>query len=118
MILAYPVITMNESFAHGGSRRTLLGDNPPDSLVRLMSNETQVTRDTPPTFIVATTDDATVPVRNSLAFYDALRAAGVPVELHIFESGHHGFGLAPNDTVLSTWLSQCEVWLRRHGWAR
>ena len=118
MILAYPVITMNASFAHGGSRRNLLGDNPPDSLVRLMSNETQVTRDTPPTFIVATTDDATVPVQNSLAFYDALRAAGVPVELHIFESGHHGFGLAPNNPVLSTWLSQCEVWLRQHGWAR
>jgi len=47
-----------------------------------------------------------------------LRAAGVPVELHIFESGHHGFGLAPNNPVLSTWLSQCEVWLRQHGWAR
>jgi acetyl esterase/lipase len=83
-----------------------------------MSNETQVTRGTPPTFIVATTDDAVVPVQNSLLFYDALRAVGVPAELHIFESGHHGFGLAPGDPVLSTWTSQCEVWLRRHGWAR
>lgn len=118
MVLVYPVITMAEPLAHRGSRRNLLGDNPTDSLLRFMSNETQVTRDTPPTFIVATTDDATVPVQNSLAFYDALRAAGVPAELHIFESGHHGFGLAPGDPVLSTWMSQCEGWLRRHGWAR
>jgi len=117
MILLYPVITMSEPLAHRGSRRNLLGDNPPDSLVRLMSNETQVTRDTPPTFIVATTDDATVPVQNSLMFYDALRSAGVPAELHVFESGHHGFGLAPGDPVLSTWTSQCEVWLH-HGWVR
>jgi acetyl esterase/lipase len=118
MILLYPVITMSEPLLHRGSRRNLLGDNPPDSLVRLMSNETQVTRDTPPSFIVATTDDATVPVQNSLMFYDALRSAGVPAELHVFESGHHGFGLAPGDPVLSTWTSQCEVWLRHHGWVR
>jgi acetyl esterase/lipase len=118
MILLYPVITMSEPLAHRGSRRNLLGDNPSDSVVRLMSNETQVTRDTPPTFIVATTDDATVPVQNSLMFYDALRSAGVSAELHVFESGHHGFGLAPGDPVLSTWASQCEVWLRHHGWVR
>jgi acetyl esterase/lipase len=118
MILAYPVITMSEALAHRGSRRNLLGGDPSAALVRLTSNETQVTRETPPAFLVATTDDATVPVQNSLMFYDALRAAGVPVELHIFESGHHGFGLAPGDPVLSTWTSQCEGWLRRHGWAR
>jgi acetyl esterase/lipase len=118
MILMYPVITMSERFAHRGSRRNLLGDDPPDSLVRLMSSEAHVTRETPPAFIVATTDDATVPVQNSLMFYDAMRAAGAPAELHIFESGHHGFGLASGDPVLSTWTSQCEVWLRRHGWAR
>jgi acetyl esterase/lipase len=118
MVLVYPVITMDERLAHHGSRKNLLGDSPPDSLVRLMSNETRVTRETPPTFIVATTDDATVPVQNSLMFYEALRAAGVPAELHIFESGHHGFGLAPDDPVLSTWTSQCELWLRRHGWVR
>jgi acetyl esterase/lipase len=118
MILAYPVITMSGPLAHGGSRRNLLGDNPPATLVRLMSNETQVTHGTPPTFMVATTDDAVVPVQNSLLFYDALRVFGVSAELHIFESGHHGFGLAPGDPVLSTWTSQCEVWLRRHGWAR
>jgi len=118
MVLAYPVITMTEPLAHKGSRKNLLGDSPSASLVRLTSNETQVTHDTPPTFIVATTDDATVPVQNSLMFYDALRAAGVPAELHVFESGHHGFGLATADPILSTWTSQCEAWLRRHGWAR
>jgi len=118
MILAYPVITMSERFAHRGSRKNLLGEDPSDSLVRLMSSEAHVTRETPPAFIVATSDDATVPVQNSLMFYDAMRAVGAPAELHIFESGHHGFGLASGDPVLSTWTTQCEVWLRRHGWVR
>ena len=86
------------------------------ALVRLLSNETQVTPQTPPTFIVASTDDRSVPVENSLLFYQALRAAGVPAELHVFESGRHGFGLAPGDPVLSSWLTQCELWMRRRGW--
>lgn len=116
MVLLYPVITMDDHWAHHGSRVNLLGGSPSDALVHLMSNETQVTAQTPPAFIVATTDDATVPVRNSVMFYDALEAAKVPAELHIFESGRHGFGLAPADPVLSTWLSLCEAWMRRHGW--
>jgi acetyl esterase/lipase len=95
-----------------------LGVSPSAALVRLMSNETRVTAQTPPAFIVATTDDATVPVQNSVMFYDALLATKVPVELHIFEAGRHGFGLAPADPVLSTWLSLCEAWMRRHDWVR
>lgn len=116
MILLYPVITMTDPYAHRGSRRNLLGENPSPELVRLMSNELQVTPQTPPTFIAATTDDRTVPIENALMFYQALHAAKVPVELHIFEHGSHGFGLAPDDPVLSSWTTLCERWLRRHGW--
>jgi acetyl esterase/lipase len=116
MILVYPVITMNERFAHGGSRKNLLGEQPSAALVKLLSNELQVTHDTPPAFIVASTDDTVVPVENSIAMYSALKAADVPVELHVFESGKHGFGLAPGDPVLSTWVKMCELWLKRRRW--
>ena len=112
--LLYPVITMSHPFAHQGSRDNLLGADPSPNLVRLLSDETQVTPRTPPTFIVATTDDATVPVENSEMFYDALRTAKVPAEIHLFESGHHGFGLAPGDPALSVWRSLFETWMRRH----
>lgn len=116
VILLYPVITMMEPWAHRGSRENLLGEHPDSALVRSLSNERMVTPATPPTFIVTTSDDAVVPVRNSLLFYDALRAAGVPAELHVFESGPHGFGLAPNDPVLSRWPDLALAWLHRHGW--
>jgi acetyl esterase/lipase len=116
MLLIYPVITMRESVTHRGSRQNLIGEPPDTALVRLLSNETQVTRDTPPTFLVHSTDDKTVPVENSLLFYQALRSASVPVEMHIFERGGHGYGLAPADPVLSAWSRACESWMRRHGW--
>ncbi len=114
-VLLYPVITMEAPYAHQGSRRMLLGENPDSAAVRRMSNELQVTHDTPPTFLVATTDDATVPVENSLLYYRALRNAGVPVELHLFETGKHGFGLADTDPLLSIWPKLCEDWLRHRG---
>jgi acetyl esterase/lipase len=116
MVLVYPVITMDPALTHAGSRRNLLGERPTPELERLMSNETQVTRETPPTLLVASTDDASVPVENSLLMYRALRAAKVPVELHVFETGRHGFALAPGDPSLSSWLTQCALWMTRHGW--
>jgi acetyl esterase/lipase len=116
MLLIYPVITMRDSITHRGSRVNLLGESPDPELVRSLSNETQVTRETPPTFLVHSTDDKTVPVENSLLFYRALRDAAVPVEMHIFEYGGHGFGLAPADPVLSAWTTSAEAWMRRHGW--
>ena len=115
MVLCYPVITFGQ-FAHVGSRRNLLGDNPDPKLVENLSNELQVTKDTPPTFLFQTTTDATVPVENSVLFYLALRKAGVPAEMHIYERGPHGVGLAQNDPVLSTWPARLADWLRIHGW--
>lgn len=116
MMLIYPVITMQMSYTHRGSRTNLLGDRPEAGLVWEMSNETQVTPQTPPTFLVHTTDDAGVPVENSVRFYSALREAGVPVEMHLYETGPHGFGLAPNNPVLSGWPRLAEDWMRSHGW--
>ncbi|MDB4883268.1 MAG: alpha/beta hydrolase [Gemmatimonadetes bacterium] len=117
MLLIYPVITMGDSLiTHRGSRVNLLGANPDPALVRSMSNETQVTHETPPAFIVHSTDDKTVPVENALLMYQALRNAAVPVEMHVFEYGGHGFGLAPKDPVLSAWTTLGESWMRRHGW--
>lgn len=116
MMLLYPVITMRDPFVHRGSRTNLLGQQPDSAMMQLMSNETQVTRDTPPTLLVHSTDDRTVPVENSLMFYSALRAAAVPAEMHIFEYGGHGFGLAPMDPVLGAWTTVAESWMRRHKW--
>lgn len=115
MVLCYPVITFGQ-FAHVGSRRALLGNEPDPKLVELMSNELQVTKETPPTFLFHTTTDSTVPVENAVMFYAALRKAGVPAELHIYERGPHGVGMAPADPVLSTWTARLADWLKVHGW--
>lgn len=112
MILAYPVITMKEPYVHRGSRDALLGKSPDPALVNLMSNETQVTNQTPPTFLFATSDDPVVPVQNSVEFYLALRAAGVPVEMHLYEHGPHGVGLARNNPDLSSWPGLLAHWLK------
>ncbi len=116
MMLIYPVISMRDSVTHRGSRFNLLGENPDPALVRLLSNETQVTRETPPTLLVHSTDDKTVPVENSLLFYQAARNVGVPVEMHIFEHGGHGYGIAAADPILSAWTTIAASWMRRHGW--
>lgn len=115
MILAYPVITMLPPYVHEGSRHFLLGDHPDPALVRKLSNELQVTPQTPPTFIFQTDADKTVPSMNSVMFYEALHKAGVPAEMHIFERGHHGVGFAKKDPVLSVWPSLLEKWLRSRG---
>ncbi len=115
MILVYPVITMDSAFTHRGSRESLLGLNPDQALVDLMSNEKQVTPDSPPAFLVHTTDDQAVPVENSLVMYSALRKAGVPVEMHIFEHGAHGFGLGAGKGAVSVWPELCKTWLKNRG---
>ncbi len=116
LILAYPVITMTQPLAHAGSRQNLLGDNPDAALVEATSVELQVTRDTPPAFIFSTTDDKTVPVLNSVMFYSALVKAGVPAELHIFQHGAHGAGLAVKNPELSVWPELLAKWMRERGY--
>ncbi len=114
-VLAYPVITLQDPLAHVGSRQNLLGESPDPRLVELLSNERQVTPRTPPCFLFHTADDATVPVGNSLLFFEALRKAGVPAELHVFAHGRHGVGLAPSDPALSRWPELLVLWLRGLG---
>ena len=116
MILAYPVITMTERYMHEGSRNHLLGKDPDHALAWSLSNETQVTPQTPPTFLAHASNDPVVPVENSIHFYEALRKAGVPVEMHLYEDGPHGFGLAKDNPYLATWTTLCENWMRQHGW--
>jgi acetyl esterase/lipase len=113
-ILAYPVISFH-NWVHGGSKRNLLGEEPSLELVHNLSNETQVNESTPPTFLFHTSGDASVPARNSIDYFSALQAAGVPSELHIYERGRHGVGLAPADPVLSTWPARLDDWLRLRG---
>jgi len=116
MILIYPVITMRDR-THAGSKKNLLGDQPGPELVALLSNDEQVTKDTPPTFLVHTMNDSAVPVENSLLFVSALRKAGVPFEFHLYERGPHGFGLGGKDPILATWPDRCADWLRLHSFA-
>lgn len=112
MILVYPVITLNEKFTHQGSRTALLGENPDTELIQYYSNELQVNKDTPPTFIIHAGDDDAVPVENSLLFYQALKDKGVTAELHIYPEGGHGFSLAIGRSYLQTWPDRCIDWLK------
>lgn len=116
LILCYPVITMRKPYVHLGSRENLLGKHPDRKLVDEYSTELHVNRRTPPTFLVAATPDRTVPVENSLMFYEALLHAGVPAELHLYEKGFHGFGLGTGLGPVSGWPRLCEQWLRVNGW--
>lgn len=118
VILAYPVITMSGRYTHQGSRRNLLGENPAAELVDQMSSEKQVSSRTPPAFLFHTEDDAAVPVENSLLFAASLRAAKVPYELHVFEHGRHGVGLAQADPILSSWPKLLEAWLRTRNFTK
>lgn len=114
-VLIYPVISFTTEYVHAGSRKNLLGDAPSPELMELLSNEKQVTAQTPPAFLVATSEDKAVPMENSLLYALALRKAHVPVELHVYEKGPHGFGLATNDPVLRSWTERCAAWLRVRG---
>lgn len=116
-ILCYAVITMGQ-FTHEGSKINLLGPTPSPELVRDLSNELQVTKDTPPCFLWHTFEDTTVPVENTLQFAEALRKAGVPFDLHIYQKGRHGLGLGGRDYVPDKrlpWTLDCIYWLKAQG---
>ncbi len=117
LVLAYPVITMQDPYLHKGSRTFLLGDTPTQTAMDAMSPEMHVTAQTPPTFLFSTTDDKTVPVLNSVMFYTALIKAGVPAEMHIFQHGGHGAGLAPANPQLEPWTEMLAKWMQERGYA-
>ena len=110
-ILFYPVITMDPSFTHGGSRFYLLGREPSQALADLYSNEKQVTPDTPPAFIMANSDDGLVPCENSIEYYKALRANKVPAALHIYPEGGHGWADHKDFTYREAWMADLRIWL-------
>jgi acetyl esterase/lipase len=124
-ILCYPVITFTESCAHVGSRNNLLGNNKSPELFHQLSAEKQVSPQTPPAFLFHTTDDPGVRVENSLLYAAALRDHNIPHEVHLYEHGPHGVGLAVNNpvpernsTTLATWTTLCANWLRTHNFGR
>jgi acetyl esterase/lipase len=114
-ILVYPVISMMEPYLHSGSRQNLLGPHPDVELVARLSNDSQVTRRTPPTFLVHSSDDQPVPVENSLNFAAALSSTRIPFAMQVFAHGGHGFGLGGNDPVLSQWPNACAGFLKQQG---
>jgi acetyl esterase/lipase len=118
-VLCYAVITMGP-LTHGGSKKNLLGENPPQELVDLLSNEKQVTKDTPPTFLFHTWEDNAVKVENSLMFAEALHANGVPFDLHIYQKGGHGMGLGGGRAggPHHPWTADCLYWLKVQGFAK
>jgi acetyl esterase/lipase len=118
-ILCYPVITMG-TFTHAGSRQNLLGKDPSPERVRELSNELQVTKETPPCFVWHTWEDTAVPVENSLEFVAALRRAGVLFDLHVYEKGRHGIGLGdkPPFAKPHPWVADCRFWLQTRGFIR
>ncbi len=115
LILGYPVISFQDSLTHMGSRDNLLGKNPTIEKKDFYSNELQVTKKTPPSFLFHATDDDAVKVNNSVLFYQALISHGVNAELHIYQNGGHGFGLI-NKTTNDRWMESCRNWMRHNGW--
>jgi acetyl esterase/lipase len=109
-ILIYATTNLTDQYTHQGTRRGLLGDNPEQKLIQLLSNDAHVTAETPPTFLVHAWDDDVVPVENSVLFYMALRKANVPAEMHLFRKGGHGGSLKHND-----WPPLAQRWMQMQG---
>lgn len=114
-ILCYPVVGLGKPYTHKGSQRNLLGSDPDLELVKSLSNEGQVTKETPPTFLFHTGKDTAVPVDNSIEYYMACLKHDVPAELHVFPEGKHGLGLAQKQPGAAQWPKLCENWLRQLG---
>lgn len=113
MLLIYPVISLTDSIGHIGSRNYLLGTSPSKEQIRFFSNELNVTPRTPPAFLAHAADDSVVSSKNSLYFYEALHSNGVPVELHLYDKGEHGFLTAP---PFEEWFGRCKYWMQSNGW--
>ena len=118
-ILCYAVITMGPE-THGGSKENLLGKNPPPALEKLLSNELQVTTNTPPCFLWTTFEDKAVPMENTLMFAEALRKNRVPFDLHVYQKGRHGLGLNDKAPFANPhpWANDCLFWLKVQGFVK
>ena len=117
LVLCYPVISMEPGVAHEGSVKYLLGDAPTAEQRAALSADEHVSAQTPPTFLWSTTDDAVVPVMNTVLFYQGLVKNKVSAEVHIFPHGRHGLGLAQTDLEVSAWPDLLYAWMRGNGWA-
>ena len=118
-ILCYAVITMGPE-THGGSKENLLGKNPSPALEKLLSNELQVTTNTPPCFLWTTFEDKAVPMENTLMFAEALRKNRVPFDLHVYQKGRHGLGLNDKAPFANPhpWANDCLFWLKVQGFVK
>ncbi len=117
-ILIYPVISMQENITHKGSKVNLLGENPAAERVTYFSNELQVNDQTPPAFLVHSMDDKAVPVQNSVAYALAMEKKNVACELHVYQSGGHGYGLAHSENTESLWPEACRKWMEMRGYIK
>jgi acetyl esterase/lipase len=114
-LLIYPVVSFDTLITHRGTRNNLIGLKPDIKQVQRFSNELQITADTPPAFLVHSADDKAVPVMNSIGYFTGLQKNNIPVELHIFQKGGHGYGLSPNGGTESSWPALCIKWLKAMG---
>jgi len=115
LILIYPVISFNDSVGHRGSRDQLIGKNPSPEQIQNYSNELQVTDSTPPAFLVHASDDKAVNPQNSIGFYEALLKKHIPAELHMYQTGGHGFGMFIKNSK-DLWMERCRNWMTANGW--
>lgn len=113
-LLIYPVVTFDSTFTHAGTRQNLVGDKPSEYTIRYFSNEYRITRNTPPAFLVHSADDKVVPVKNSIVYFEGLVRNNIQAEMHIFQKGGHGYGLAINRGTESAWPELCLSWLNEN----
>jgi acetyl esterase/lipase len=114
-LLIYPVISLDTTITHRGTRNNLLGLKPDPKQVQRFSNELQINAETPPAFLVHSSDDKAVPAMNSIVYFRGLQKNNIPAELHIFQKGGHGYGLSPNGGTESSWPDLCIRWLKEMG---
>ena len=110
-VLVYPVISMENGVTHAGSKVSLLGKKPSEDIISKYSTDQQVKADTAPTFLIGSSDDEVVPIKNSLLFYEALVNHGVYAEMHLYPFGGHGYGFGKGKTYLTSWNKDLLVWL-------
>jgi acetyl esterase/lipase len=111
-LLIYPVISFDAAFTHMGSRSNLIGKEPSAEAIQHFSNELRINEKTPPAFLVHSADDKTVPVKNSMVYFENLNRFNTPVEMHIYQKGGHGYGLSVGKGTQASWPGLCVNWMK------